>query len=579
MSTTLTTNVSRPMVASEVPAHVAEQVEVRDGAHAIEVSALFEDAVQEVRHFDNPAGGKVSGLTKGLLGSAAASLAGVFMLFSSSYVQVAKERDASERGDLAAAKNARSGGQAADYGAAGLLGLGTTALLYGLWRRAGERKENEFSIGASAQATFNTAGDGLPSERFPLVRSTGTDYELLFTSAMQGDVTVDGKTSSLADWTTAGRAHPSEAVAGAMATTIPRGARFCLQHGSSTFLINSVARPRQYPVPLRLDWQQQSYTAAVLAGAGVFMGLMFSVPADPRSLSIDSFLNEHMTKITMTALAPPEDKATWLKANQPSPDTSGGKAHKGPSGKIGSETATKVAHAVQLKGPKDNLDPKVSRELAKNAARDMGVLGILTGMRSTAVASAFSGGSGLGNDAANALDSLNGTATDDAYGHDGMGFVGTQRGGGGPLDGTIGLGLIGGPGGPGGHGTHYGKPPALRPRTAGGPPNWVVGPVETKGSLDKEIIRRVIRSHMNQVKFCYESELTRNSQLEGRVQVQFIIGTTGTVMNSLVQASTLGSSHTEACIAAAVRRWEFPAPQNGIVSVSYPFVLKSTAGQ
>ena len=105
-----------------------------------------------------------------------------------------------------------------------------------------------------------------------------------------------------------------------------------------------------------------------------------------------------------------------------------------------------------------------------------------------------------------------------------------------------------------------------------------VGPPKIIGSLDKELIRRVIRSHMNQVKFCYESELTRNQKLEGRVQVQFIIGTTGSVMNSIVQSSTLGSVQTESCIANAVRRWEFPKPQNGIVSVSYPFVLK-TAGE
>jgi hypothetical protein len=48
-------------------------------------------------------------------------------------------------------------------------------------------------------------------------------------------------------------------------------------------------------------------------------------------------------------------------------------------------------------------------------------------------------------------------------------------------------------------------------------------------------------------------------------------------MSSAVQSSTLGSQPAEQCIAAAVRRWDFPKPQNGIVQVSYPFVLK-TAG-
>lgn len=578
MSTIVKTTLPRPSVASEIPAHVADQVEVRDGARAIEVSALFEDAVQEVRHFDNPAGGKVSGLTKGLLGSAAASLAGVFMLFGASYAQVSKEKAALERGDLAAASAARSDGRATDYGAAGLLSFGTSALLYGLWRRQSERRENEFSIGADAQATFKMEVDGLPCARFPLVRSTGTDYELLFTPAMRGDVTLDGKTSSLSDWTAAGRAAPSPEVSGALATRIPQGARFCLQHGNSTFLVSSVARPRQYPVPLQLDFQQQAYTGAVLAGAGLFLGLMFSVPSDPRSLAIDSFLNEHLTRIQITPPAPPEDKAPWLAQADKTPQSSRGQAHKGPSGKMGSESAPKVTRAYQVKGPKDNPDPKISRKLAEEAATKIGIIGALSGPRSAALASVLSSESGLGRDAADALGNLVAVEAGDAYGANGMGFVGSRVGGGGTGDGTIGLGRLPGLGhGPGDRDYGRGVGPKLTRHTIEGPV-VDVGPPRIIGSLDKELIRRVIRSHMNQVKFCYESELTRNQKLEGRVQVQFIIGTTGSVMNSIVQSSTLGSVPTESCIANAVRRWEFPKPQNGIVSVSYPFVLK-TAGE
>lgn len=578
MSTIVKTTHPRPSLASEIPAHVAEQVEVRDGAHAVEVSALFEDAVQEVRHFDNPAGGKVSGLTKGLLGSAAASLAGVMMLFGASYAQVDKEKAAIERGDLAAARTAHSDGRATDYGAAGLLSFGSAALLYGLWRRQNERRENEFSIGSDAQATFKMEADALPSTRFPLVRSTGADYELLFTSAMRGDVTVDGKTTSLADWAAAGRALPSQTVSGALATTIPRGARFCLQHGHSTFLVSSVARPRQYPVPLQLDWQQQSYTGAVLAGAGLFLGLMFSVPADPRSLSIDSFLNEHLTRIQITPPAPPDEKAPWLAKAENTPHSSRGQAHKGPSGKMGSETAPKVARAYQVKGPKDNPDPKISRKMAEELASKSGIIGALTGVHNAALSSILSSQSALGRDASDALGNLIATEAGDAYGPGGTGFVGSRVGGGGTGDGTIGLGRLPGLGhGPGDRDYGRGVGPKLTRHTIEGPV-VDVGPPKIIGSLDKELIRRVIRSHMNQVKFCYESELTHNQKLEGRVQVQFLIGTTGSVVASVVQNSTLGSVQTESCIANAVRRWEFPKPQNGVVSVSYPFVLK-TAGE
>src|SRR5207253_495137 len=86
---TLTQDIITPQA---VPAHIAEQVEVRDGSHAIEVSALFEDAVVEVRHLSDPSAGRISGATKGLLGSAAAALLSLLVLFVVSYVQVAHLR-------------------------------------------------------------------------------------------------------------------------------------------------------------------------------------------------------------------------------------------------------------------------------------------------------------------------------------------------------------------------------------------------------------------------------------------------------------------------------------------------------
>jgi TonB family protein len=81
---------------------------------------------------------------------------------------------------------------------------------------------------------------------------------------------------------------------------------------------------------------------------------------------------------------------------------------------------------------------------------------------------------------------------------------------------------------------------------------------------------------MNEVKYCYEKELVRDNKLAGRVVVKFFIGNQGTVTASAIESSTVRESNVEQCIAGAVRRWEFPRPQGGPVSVSYPFVLKST---
>lgn len=99
------------------------------------------------------------------------------------------------------------------------------------------------------------------------------------------------------------------------------------------------------------------------------------------------------------------------------------------------------------------------------------------------------------------------------------------------------------------------------------------------GSVDKEIIRRIIRRHINEVKYCYEQELTKKPDLGGRIMVQFTIAASGQVIASVLQNSTMGNARVENCTVQAVRRWEFPKPLGGgIVIVSYPFVLTPAGG-
>jgi len=97
-----------------------------------------------------------------------------------------------------------------------------------------------------------------------------------------------------------------------------------------------------------------------------------------------------------------------------------------------------------------------------------------------------------------------------------------------------------------------------------------------KGSLDKSIIRRVIRRHINEVKYCYQAELQSSPDLYGRVVVNFSIMPNGQVAASKVERSTMKNNRVEGCVTRAVRRWLFPKPHNGgVVVVSYPFVFRS----
>jgi outer membrane biosynthesis protein TonB len=110
------------------------------------------------------------------------------------------------------------------------------------------------------------------------------------------------------------------------------------------------------------------------------------------------------------------------------------------------------------------------------------------------------------------------------------------------------------------------------------PPNIkapALGEPSGQGKLDPNVIRRVIRLHVSEVKRCYESQLEKNPNLAGKVNVRFVVGTEGKVLESDVIESTLKDAKVERCIAAAVLLWEFPKPQGGKVTVVYPFVLAS----
>lgn len=564
-----------------VPAQISEQVETTDGARAIEVAALFDDAVLEVRHLDTPTAGRVTGMTRAILGSAAAALIGTGALFTHSYLEVAAEKRAEQTSESRPAHKKESG-KTRDGAAGGLLFYGVSALLYGLSRAGRERRENEFSIGTAREATFKIDAQGLPGDRFPLVRSNGTDYEFLFTSSMSGELTVNGKSTSLAELRTS--AQPATGIEGALSLVIPEGARVAVNHESCSFLIRSVARPRHYPTPLRFDWRAQTYTGAVLLGAASLLGLMFAVPPDPRSLALDSFTNEHIARYLVKAPEVKEETADFLKPTPKVFEKSGGQAHKDKSGAIGKETAPKNNNSrFAFKGPKDNPDPQITRQQAREIASNSGILLAMQGS-SSALAQVMAKTSALGNESMDALSHLNGDMVADAYGNpNAVGFIGSGHGGDGTGDNTIGMGPWGrigrGPGGPGGPGGYHPAAAKLACKDCGNAkPTWTIGQPELKGNYDASLIRRVVRQHMNEVKFCYEKELTRDASLAGRVVVKFSIGGMGNVMTSVIESSTIKASGTDRCIAEAVRRWEFPKPQGGLVLVSYPFVLKSVNG-
>jgi len=94
--------------------------------------------------------------------------------------------------------------------------------------------------------------------------------------------------------------------------------------------------------------------------------------------------------------------------------------------------------------------------------------------------------------------------------------------------------------------------------------------------LSKMQIRDEVRNHLPQIRQCYETALTKNSQLEGRFAVRFVIDAQGQVIEATQasDASTLLDEALSACILSEAKRFKFTPPQGGgFVKVTYPFIL------
>ena len=99
---------------------------------------------------------------------------------------------------------------------------------------------------------------------------------------------------------------------------------------------------------------------------------------------------------------------------------------------------------------------------------------------------------------------------------------------------------------------------------------------EAIGGLDKALIAAVVQANLGQIKHCYEKQLLIDSNIFGKIVMQWTINKEGLVPQASVKKSTMNNTAVESCITNKIKTWEFPKPKgNGQVSVSYPFLFKS----
>jgi hypothetical protein len=324
------------------------------------------------------------------------------------------------------------------------------------------------------------------------------------------------------------------------------------------------------------------FGASFVSAAALMLGMAFFVP--PLGLNDGESLDSeriYLLQQYLDAAAEREEeerKDPAASVDEQAGGRDGAKAS-GEEGALGKPEAAKTSGKLAVKGPQDNPTPQLS---PREEAVSFGMIGILAGgFASDSPSAPWARDPALGSDPLDAAGAMWGDELADTMGNGGLSLAGLGEGGGGHYQGIglTGIGTIGSMGnceGPNcmGIGTGVGRSFA---RAAVGHqdrvPRMRVSEPTVSGRLPKETIQRIVRQNFGRFRMCYEKALGQNPNLEGRVQVRFLIDRNGAVSNALNAGSSLPDSAAVGCVVRAFYGLSFPKPDNGSVQVSYPLMF------
>ncbi len=339
---------------------------------------------------------------------------------------------------------------------------------------------------------------------------------------------------------------------------IEEGTRLVADLGDDTVIVAKMVPASKKIVASLTD--NIDYPFVGIMSFSAFLGLVLGIylataPPPPENAVMD--IPDRFVELLLQQPEPEQPK----RDNKPeaNPDAGEGAKAKKEEGKVGK----KDAKMKQAKGNKVEMEKK---QLDKEIAEDAGVLGAL---RDGGELDGVFGSSNLNSDLTGGIGGLIG-AKGTQIGSGGLGSRGSGLGGGGTAEGLGGLGTKGRGSGSSGYGSGGGN---FGAKGEGGIGRIGGDPI-ILGALDKSLIDAVIKRHMNQIRYCYQRELTKNPSLGGKIVVKFVIAKDGSVSKASIKSSSMGSSAVEGCITGRFMRFQFPEPKGGgIVIVSYPFIF------
>ncbi|MDP3154939.1 MAG: AgmX/PglI C-terminal domain-containing protein [Archangium sp.] len=409
------------------------------------------------------------------------------------------------------------------------------------------KRRGPVSVGQNATNTIVVPVSNLPPS-FTLFEAVNDQYSLVFTTAMEGKISVNGQEITLQDAIAKGVAKQRRDAYVIPLTDASKG-RVAL--GEVSLLFQFVAPPPEPPkvaLPTEVRGgilkQIDQFFFMILAASLVvhFSGATFIAcqpVVEERELTLDELPDRFVKAMMPVEIKPPPpvEVADNGQKDEPKEDKKVEKAAEKPA----TNAAEKKAQ-LQAKVARSGLLKVIGSSGAGGAFED--VLGSSSGVGD--VASALSGASGVGVATADSL-AAGGPKGGTAGSAAGIGDLGTSGGG------NVGLG-------------------EKKEATVRGGVSMQAPEVDST-DVDREKLAAYVRSRKGAIQQCYEKELKRNPSLKGKVVVRFSITPAGRTSDIDIEENTLGNEAVASCIKTTIRGWVFPFKPPSDVPVAYPFVF------
>jgi TonB family protein len=86
------------------------------------------------------------------------------------------------------------------------------------------------------------------------------------------------------------------------------------------------------------------------------------------------------------------------------------------------------------------------------------------------------------------------------------------------------------------------------------------------GSMPKSIIRRIARSHRDELLDCYYDARMRHPRISGSVTVRYTVNSIGYLSKVSVKEATLKDKRMHRCLVRKIKKWRFPSAKGSGIS-------------